>query len=45
MDGGSLEVEVKLVGNRDKRIANCDFGKDILGLFGFICFETGFLAL
>lgn len=43
--GGGLEGKVKLVRSKDKRIANCDFVKYILSLFGFICFDTGSLAL
>lgn len=43
--GGGLEVEIELVRSRDKGIANCDFVTDVLGSFGFICFETGWLAL
>lgn len=44
--GGVLEVEIKLVRSRDKGIANCDFFvTDVLGSFGFTCFETGLLGL
>lgn len=43
--GGGLEVEIELVRSRDKGIANRDFVTGVLGSFGFICFETGWLAL